>query len=223
VNEIRDVIDRVGASFDSGGASLENLNRRRNRIRARKRIRAGGLALLIAGCGSLLAARAFLVSSPEPITSVSVAATGQESGTTATTAETTCPTPSGDSPPPVVFSSVSGPVGSSVEVTGTFQTHFAFLQLWWNADENKVPAHVAPPPWPPTGPDIGFKPAASGPVVELASVAGPGSTGDCVFKTTITVPPVEPGTYDVLWTFGADSASPGYSLFTGVLAFEVTG
>jgi hypothetical protein len=223
VNEIRDVIDRVGASFDSGVASLDDLNTRRDRIRARKRITAGGMALLIAGGGSLLAARAFLVSSPEPTTSVSIATTGQGSEAAATTSETTCPTPNGDSPPPLVLSTVSGPAGSTVEVTGSFQTHFAFLQLWWNADENRIPAHVDPPPWPPTGPDIRFKPVTSGPLVELAAVAGPDSIGDCAFETMITVPQVEPGTYGVLWVFGADGASPGYSLFTGVLTFEVTG
>jgi hypothetical protein len=50
----------------------------------------------------------------------------------------------------------------------------------------------------------------------------PDLTGDCSFRAEFTVPDVEPGIYNVLWAFGADSPSPGYSLFTGVLRFEVT-
>jgi hypothetical protein len=77
MNEVRDAIERVGGRFDSGGASLDDLTRRRDRIRARKRFTAGGLALMIAAGGSLFAARTILASSPGPSSKVRVAATGR--------------------------------------------------------------------------------------------------------------------------------------------------
>jgi hypothetical protein len=220
MNEVREAIERVGAPFDSA-VSIDDLTRRRDRVRTRKRFTAGGLALMIAAGGSLVAARAFLASSPESFPKIRVAATGQAVGTAATRAATICPTPSGDSPPPVVLSSTSGSVGSSIGVTGAFQTRFVFLQLWWNADEKKIPAHVAAPPWPPTGPDLRFEPAISGPMMELAAIGGPGSNDDCSFQTQFTVPDVDPGTYNVLMAFGSVEQR-GYALFTAALAFEVT-
>jgi hypothetical protein len=139
-----------------------------------------------------------------------------------TAAETTCPRPSGDDPSPVILSSSSGSAGSSVDVSGTFSKGTVFLQLWWNADGERLPATLAPPPWPPSGPDIRFEAGTPGPVVKFAAVAGPDSTGDCSYETRFTVPDVEAGTYELLWVLGAVNASPGYALFTSEVPFEVT-
>jgi hypothetical protein len=57
------------------------------------------------------------------------------------------------------------------------------------------------------GPDIRFEAATSGPVVKLAAVAGPDSTGDCSYQTQFTVPDVEAGTYELLWVLGAVNPS----------------
>jgi hypothetical protein len=219
MNDVREAIERVGAHYETRGRGFDDLARRRNRISARRRIRAGGLALMIAAGGSLLAARAFVASTPAP-PKVRLPATLPATGAVQA-AETNCPTPSGDSPTPVVLSSSSGSPGSRVGVSGTFLSGDLFLQLWWNADGDRIPDKVAAPPWPPTGPDLRFEPAGSGPVVELASVAGP-LTADCSFRTRFTVPDVRPGTYQVLWALGAVNAPPGYGLLTSTVTFEVT-
>jgi hypothetical protein len=222
MNEVGDAIERIGGRFDPAGVALDDLARRRSRMRTRRRVTAGAFALAVTAAGSSLVVQAFLASTPQPPSKVRVAATWPATRAAVIAAETNCPTPTGDSPPPVSLSSTSGPAGSVVDVSGTFRTGDLFLQLWWNADPERIPESVDPPPWPPTGPDLRFEPARSGPVVELASVAGPGEPGDCSFRTRFTVPNVDPGTYQVLWAFGAVSAPPGYGLFTSAYTFEVT-
>jgi hypothetical protein len=221
VNDVREAIERVGARFDLSGGALDDLSRRRDRLRARRRVTAGGLALMIAAGGSVLAIQTFRATPAPP--DVRVVATWPATRAAAVAAETNCPTPSGDGPPLVTLSSTSGSAGSPVEVSGTFGTGAQFLQLWWNADGNKIPGTVAAPPWPPSGPDLLFEPAGSGPVTELASMAGPGATEDCSFRTKFIVPNVDPGTYQVLWAFGKVDRPPAYALLTGTLTFEVTG
>jgi hypothetical protein len=127
----------------------------------------------------------------------------------------------------VVLSSTSGAAGSSVEVSGMFVTEELWMQLLWNAGE--IDGEIAPPPWPPTGPDLPFAPAGPGPVVKLAAIAGPATTGECSFQTQFTVPDVEPGTYQVQWVYGTEAHATqprgegAFGLFASVLTFQVTG
>jgi hypothetical protein len=127
----------------------------------------------------------------------------------------------------VVLSTTSGAAGSSVEVSGTFGSEELWMQLLWNAGE--INGEIAPPPWPPTGPDLPFAPAGPGPVVKLAAIAGPATTGECSFQTQFTVPDVEPDTYQLRWFFGAEAHGTqlrhdgGFALFASELTFQVTG
>jgi len=231
MNGLREAIDRVGMRFDPPDGGFEDLSRRRKRARVRRRLTAGALALTLAAGGAFLAVRAFPASTRKPYSKIKVLATWAPASAATPTAAApsapTCPTPSGDSPPPVVLSSTSGAAGSSIGVSGTFWNEELFMQLWWNAGE--IAGDIAPPPWPPTGPDLQFAPAGPGPVVNLASIAGPASTGDCSFETQFTVPDVEPGTYEVQWVFGGEAhvtqpqGEGGFYTFTSVLTFEVTG
>jgi hypothetical protein len=228
MNDVREAIDRVGSRFDQRGR-FDDLSRRRNRARARRRITGGAAAAMVAAGGLLFAIRALPASTPGPPSKLRVAAmwplTSVATPSAAMAVGPSCPTPSGDSPPQVVFSSISGKAGSTVEVSGTFETGELWLQLWWNADGDAVPDKVAPPPWPPTGPDLRFVPSGPGPVVNLASIEGPAGTGQCAFRTTVTVPDVDPGTYEVVWAFGAlnpPRGETGYYLFTSSIQFEVT-
>jgi hypothetical protein len=230
MNEVREAIERVGSRFDPPGDGWDDLSRRRNRARTRRRITVGALAVAVAAGGSLLAVRAFHTSTPEARSKVKVVATWPAAfaatPTAAAAAEPTCPTPNGDSPPQVILSSTSGIAGSSIEVSGTFQTHQLWLQLWWNADEDSIGQRVDPPPWPPTGPELQSSPAGPGPVVEAASVAGAAVTGDCSFQIQFTVPDVAPGVYQMLWLIGMAAlpeGSNGYGVFTSPIAFRVTG
>jgi hypothetical protein len=228
MNEVREAIERIGARFDPPRGGFEDLSRRRNRFRARRRIAAGALAATVTVAASLLLVRAFIASTDRPSNALEVAATWPAAAvaTPVPTAKGDCPTPTGDSPPPVVLSSTAGPAGSSVDVTGTFETGFLWLQVWWNADGDRIPDKVTPPPWPPTGPDIPFQAARAGLVAKVASVAGRAEAGDCSFQTTFTVPDVHPGTYEVLWVFGAANSprdeNSGYALLTSTVTFEVT-
>jgi hypothetical protein len=232
MNDIRGAIERVTAQFDLPNRGLGDLARRRDRVRTRRRIATGALALAVATGGAVFAAQAFIGTTPGPHPPTNVAATSASSTpatTAATTATTTagagvqeCPTPSGDSPPEVILSSKAGPAGSSVDVSGTLQTGDRFLQLWWNAADD-MPDRLDNPPWPPTGPDLRLHPAGPGPLVKLAAIPGPAATGGCSFRTEFTVPDVDPGTYQVVWVIGAAKYPPGYSLFDSPTTFEVTG
>jgi hypothetical protein len=238
MNDVRETIERVAQRFDPADDGFRDLARRRRRARARRRIAAGAFALAVAAAGSLLAVRALVVPAAGSHPKVGVAASAQATtsaaatsapAATATTAPVAggrdCPTPSGDSPPQVVLSTTSGPAGSSVEASGTFQTNQLWLQLWWNADDATTPDTLASPPWPPTGPTLRFGPAGPGPVVELAAVEGATAAGDCSFRTPFRVPDVDPGTYHVLWVIGAanpPAGETGYGLFTSPATFEVT-
>ena len=112
-------------------------------------------------------------------------------------------------------------------VSGRFAPRELWMQLWWNAAGPS--AHIAPPPWPPAGPDLRFAPVGSGPVVNLTSVAGPAITGDCSFQATFVVPNVEPGTYQVEWVYGLEvhattlTDDDGFALLSSPLTFQVTG
>jgi hypothetical protein len=227
MNDVRDAIERVGTRFDPPDDGLEDLSRRLTRARTRRRVTAGALAVAVAAGGSLLALQWIPASAPGTTSKIRILATGAAIANAKAASTAQCPTPSGDSPPPVILSTSSGAAGSSVDVSGTFYNEELWLQLWWNAGE--PPARVAPPPWPPTGPAIQFEPAAPGPVSQLASVAGPATTGDCSFQTRFTVPDVEAGTYRIQWVFGflghavAPSHQGAYALFTSAVTFHVTG
>lgn len=184
------------------------------------------MALAVAAGGAVFAARAFIGATPGPhpptnVAAASASSTPATSTTTAAVGVSDCATPSGDSPPAVVLSSTWGPAGSSVEVSGTFQTGDRWLQLWWNAADD-MPDQLDTPPWPPTGPDLRLHPAGPGPLVKLAAVAGPATTGECSFRTQFRVPDVDPGTYQVVWVIGATNSPPAYSLFDSPATFEVT-
>ena len=229
MNDVQEAIERVGARFDPPDEGFDHLFRRRNRVRKRRRIAAGAFALTVATGGSLLVVRAFPASRPGPHPQIKVVATWPATSPLTPEAATpgglSCPTPSVDSPPPVSLSSTSGPAGSSVDVSGMFESGELWLQLWWNADGDKIPDTVAPPPWPLRGPDLQFVPAGPGPVVKLTSVAASEAEGDCSFRAEFTVPDVEPGTYQILWAFGAVEPPPGdtvYGLWVSSVTFEVT-
>jgi hypothetical protein len=232
MNDVREAIERVGASFDPSGGGIDELSRRRARARTRRRVMAGVLALSVTAGGSLLAVRAFPASSPRSHTKMKVVATwaapGAAPSSAATAGAVQCPTPSGDSPPPVVLSTTSGAAGSSVEVSGMFGSEELWMQLLWNAGQ--IGGKIAPPPWPPTGPELPFDPAGPGSVVKLAAIAGPPTTGECLFHTRFTVPDVEAGTYRLRWFFGAlahanypPHPKRGYALWSSELTFHVTG
>ncbi len=229
MNEPRDAIERVGAGFDPPGDGLDDLHRRRQRTRTRRRLTAGAVAVTVAAGGSILAVRALPTSPGEPHPNIRVLATGSATSSTlptpAPSAGTTCPGPSSDDQTPVVLSSTSGAAGSTIDVKGTFfDSDELWMQLWWNAGE--LAGTVDAPPWPPTGPDLHFTPAGPGPVVDLASIAGPATTGHCSFQATFTVPRVRPGTYRVQWVFGDQTNYPrpdgGYVLLSSELTFQVT-
>jgi hypothetical protein len=230
MNDVRETIERVGARFDPPDDGLDDLSRRRKRARVRRRLTTGTLALIVATGGSLLAVRAFPAGTPKTPSKTMVLATWAASPGATPSADAssgpTCPTPTGDDPPAVVLSSTSGAAGSSIEVTGMFGSEELWMQLWWNA--GGLIGHVAPPPWPATGPDLRFAPAGPGPVLDLASIAGPAATGECSFQTQFTVPDVEPGTYRVRWVFGAEAHGTqlryegGFALLTSLLTLQVT-
>jgi hypothetical protein len=237
MNDVREAIERIGAGFDPE-AGLEDLARRGRRAAVRRRAAAGTVALLVAAAGSLIAVRAFSNVSHEQPAKVRVAiawstASPASPATRATPTESmgspvaeSCPTPSGDSPPPVLLSRTSGSAGSSVEVSGTFQTGEDWLQLWWNADGDTLPDTLEAPPWPATGPELTFGPIGPGPVTNIASMGGPGETGDCAFDTEVTIPDVPAGSYQIVAVFGGADAPPsqtGYVWLSGPFTFEVTG
>jgi hypothetical protein len=233
MNDLREAIDRVGARFEPPPPGLDDLAGRRNRARARRRVAAGAFALAVAAAGSLVAVRAFTASSPAPGATISVGAespspsVGPSAAPSRTETGPSCPSPTGESPPQIVLSSRSAPAGSTVEVSGTFGSAELWLQLWWNA-RDMMPDTVTPPPWPPTGPDLGLDPAGPGPVVRLLAVAGPPITGDCTFSREFTVPDVEPGTYQLVWVAGGlgETTEPilsAYALRSSHLTFQVTG
>jgi hypothetical protein len=230
MNDVKEAIERIGQRFDPPPDGLTELSRRRHRVDTRRRITAAALAVVVGVGGSVVAARAFLgSSSPERPGGVKVVTFPASSDVTPTpsTGDVKCPTPSGDSPPAVILGSTSGAAGSSVQVSGTFQTGELWLQLLWNADDESD-GHVTPPPWPATGPNLQreLDPAGPGLITELASVPGPQSTGDCSFRTAFTVPDVAPGRYQLLWVFGALASSPeknAFALFLSPATFEVSG
>jgi hypothetical protein len=230
MNDLREAIDRVGSSLDPSSDGFDDLIRRRRRARLRRRFEVGGVALAVAVAGLVVAVRALSPSTQKQPSTLEVLATLTPTATATATAAPSpgvaCPTPSGDSPGPVTLSSQQGPPGSSVDASGSFWDQELWVQLWWNAGELRD--HVDPPPWPPTGPDLPFAPAGPGPVVRLASDAGPATTGACTFRTTFTVPNVEPGTYQLQWVFGkhAEGQPQGggaFYLMSSELTFEVTG
>jgi hypothetical protein len=230
MSEVREAMERLGARFDPPEDGLDDLSRRRKRARLRRRVTTGTLALTVAAGGALLAVRAFPASThrhPGKPRIIATWAGASATPTAAASVEPTCPSPSGDSPAPVVLSSTSGPAGSSVEVTGVFGSSELWMQLLWNAGE--ISDRIAPPPWPATGPDLSLAPAGPGPVVKLAAIAGPATTGDCSFATRFTVPDVGPGIYQLRWFFGGlgvPAESGGfyiYALAGNSLTFQVTG
>jgi hypothetical protein len=231
MNDVRDSVDRIAERFDPPRGGLEDLSRRKSRTRVRRRIVAGALAVAVAAGGSLLVVGSFSGSEPRTHSRVEVLATWAAASTPApaqASSPATCPAPSGDSPPPVALSSTSGAAGSSIDVTGTFaSSELLWMQLLWNAGE--LDGDIAPPPWPRTGPDLPFAPAGPGPVVKLAAIAGPATTGECSFHTSFTVPDAEPGTYQLRWFFGGlgHSTEPShprnvYALYASGLTFQVT-
>ena len=231
MNDLKEAIDRIGERFDASAGGLPTLEERRRRSGAQRRLAAASVALVVGIAGSVLVARAFLGptdGSPE-ITIPQAANSTTSSSTSSPLAGTAiCPTPSGDSPPSIVLESTTGAAGSTVRVSGSFQTGQAWLQLWWNADDT-TQGRVSPPPWPATGPDLreALDPKTPGLMTELASVAGPASTGSCSFTTAFTVPDVPPRSYQVMWAFGAPASSTNdehsFALFTSHLRFEVAG
>jgi hypothetical protein len=234
MNEVGEAIERITERFDPA-RGFDDLSRRRDRTRTKRRVVAGGLALTIAAAGSLLAVRAFPSGArpPTPPRTIIVVTRPASASATISTistagATTDCPAPS-DEDRAWALSSTSGTVGSSVDVSGTFQSGEFWVQLWWNADGDAIADQVGPPPWPPTGPDLRPGPAGSGPVVELAEVAGPASGGECSFHTRFVVPDVEPGTYQLVFVMGGMSEPPGeggYAVFQsspGSVTFEVSG
>jgi hypothetical protein len=220
MNDVRDAVERVGQRFAPSDSGFEDLSRRRGRIRTKRRVAAGGVALLVAVGGTTVAVRAFVQTSPTPRSAINTGGTRS-----ATSASAECPGPPADGSPLVTFASTSGTAGSLIEVSGAFQTGERFLQVWWNADEDRLPTWVAPPPWPASGPELRFEPAGPGPVEKVASIAGPGPNPDCSFWTTFEIPDVEAGTYTVLRVSGIVNSpdGSGYALFTGPITFEVTG
>jgi hypothetical protein len=225
MNDVKDAVDRIGERFSPSLGGLAELEGRRRRSGTRRRAATGVFALIVGVAGSALAWHAFLgPTDSHPRIDVLTAATSSTSASNGTADRGTCPAPSGESPPTVMLGSNSAAAGSSVDVSGSFQTGQAWVQLWWNAEDTE--RSVASPPWPPMGPDLrsGLDPKAPGPMTELASVAGPASGGDCSFKTTVTVPDVSPGRYQLLWVFGSAGGSmgqDGFALFTSPVTFEV--
>src|SRR5205809_958406 len=115
MNDVRDAIERVGSRFDPGGGGIQDLTRRRTRARTRRRLLAGAVALAVTGGGAVLLVQAFSPSGARPRPKLEVIATWTAGAATTPipgSAQVQCPTPSGDSPPPVVLSSASGAAGS---------------------------------------------------------------------------------------------------------------
>jgi hypothetical protein len=234
MNEVREAIERITERLDPAGG-FDDLSRRRDRTRTRRRVVAGGIALSIAAGGSLLAARAFPGRTRPPAHSPTIivvtrpaSALGTISPISTAGVRTVCPAPS-DEDRAWALSSTSGTAGSSVDVAGTFQNGEFWVQLWWNADGDAIAGEVGPPPWPPTGPDLRPGPGGPGPVVELTAVAGPASGGVCSFHSRFVVPDVDPGTYQLVFVMGGMSEPPaegGYAVFQsspGSVTFEVSG
>jgi hypothetical protein len=233
MNDVRETIERITAGLDPV-SGLDELSTRRNRSRTRRRIAAGALALTVATGGSLLAIRALPRrtpgTSPQPIVVATwPAASAPASGGSIVAARTDCPTPSGDDRA-WALSATSGAAGSNIEVSGTFQEGVYWVELWWNADGDDVADAVGPPPWPPTGPRLEVPPAGPGPVVELVSVAGPASGGDCTYRESFNVPDVGPGTYQLVFVMGAltepKGEGGGYGVLqsaSGSVTFDVSG
>jgi hypothetical protein len=231
MNELRDAIDRTGAMFEPPDDGLDDLRRRSELRRARRRVTAGTLAVAVATGGAIFALRTLPSSPSGPHPRGSVLATWAPAASTTPAPEAskgiTCPTLSPDDQAPLLLSSTSGAPGSTIDVTGRFPIGGLWMQLWWNAGD---PADTLDsPPWPPTGPDLHLGPAGPGPVVNLASVAGPATTGECSILARFIVPSVEPGTYKILWLFGAaaDSSSQhpddAFAIWGNQLTFQVTG
>jgi hypothetical protein len=230
VNELREAMDRLGAPYEPSEDGWGDLARRRTRVRRRRRITRVGLVVAVVAGGSLAAARTLTPPTTNGDGKVKVLATWPVASlatpTTAAAAGPSCPAPSGDSPPPVNLPAASGAAGSSMHAVGSFQTGWLWFQLWWNADGDTLAPTIEPPPWPPTGPDPGFRAAGPGPVTQLAAVAGPATTGDCSFQTTITIPDVDPGIYHMAWAFGVQSGTggdDGFAIWVSQMTFEVTG
>src|SRR6266581_9747244 len=135
MNDLREAIERMGMRFDPPGDGLDDLSRRLSRARTRRRITAGALALAVAAGGSLLALQRIPSSAHGPNSKIRVLATWAATATPKAASSAECPGPSGDSPPPVIPSTTSGPAGSSVDVSGRFDNDELWLQLWWNAGE----------------------------------------------------------------------------------------
>jgi hypothetical protein len=239
MKDVHEAVERITARF-APRRGLEDLSSRRRRVRMRRRAVAGAIAVTLATGGTLLALKALPRGAPGPapgstiliatwpattLASVSASASASPSPTTGAPQE--CPTPSGQDVA-WALSSTSGPAGSSLDVSGTFQSGQFWIELWWNADGEQIADAVGPPPWPPTGPDLQVSPAGPGPVTELVSAAGPASGGACSFNEGFTVPDVAPGTYQLVFVLGASSEPPGnggYAVFQsapGSVIFEVT-
>jgi hypothetical protein len=233
MNDLRETIERITAGLEPA-SGCDALSTRRNRSRTRRRFMAGALALMVATGGSLLAVRALPRRTPATSSQAIVVATwptasATTSGGSIVTARTDCPTPSGDDRA-WALSSTSGAAGSSVEVSGTFWEGVYWVQLWWNADGEAVADAVGPPPWPPTGPRLEVPPAGPGPVVEVVSVAGPASGGDCAYRASFIVPDVDRGTYQLVFVMGAltepQGEGGGYAVLqsaSGSVTFDVSG
>jgi hypothetical protein len=234
MNDVREAIERITDRLDPA-RGFDDLSRRRDRTRTRRRVVAGGTALAIAAAGSLILVRAFPSGGRAPAPSRTIVAVTWTAPASATVspistggARTDCPTPSADDQA-WALSSTSGAVGSSVDVSGTFQNGEFWVQLWWNADGDAIADEVGPPPWAPTGPDLRPGPAGPGPVLELVAAAGPASGGKCSFDARFVVPDVDPGTYQLVFVMGGMSSPPGeggYAVFQstpGSVTFEVSG
>jgi hypothetical protein len=234
MNDIREAIERITARFEPA-RGFQDLSRRRDRVRARRRVVAGAIALTVATGGSLLAVRAFSGRAPGPAPISRIVAGTSPASASATVspastagARTDCPAPS-DQDRAWALSSTSGPVGSSVDVSGSFQNGEFWVQVWWNADGDDVADKVGSPPWPHTGPDMHPSAAGPGPVVKLASVAGPASGGECSYRARFTVPDVDPGTYQLVFVMGAMSVPAGeggsavFESSPGSVTFRVSG
>jgi hypothetical protein len=224
MNDVREAVERIGRRLTPTVGDLDDLSRRRNRARVRQRIAAVSVALTVATAGGLLLVRAFVISAPGA--STIGAASSSSPSTTLAEGQPECPSPSADTRPRVSLSATSGQAGSSVDVSGTFESGERWLQLWWNADEDTTPASVDRPPWPSGGPDLRFGAAGSGPVLKLDSVPAPASGENCSWHSEFTVPDVSPGSYPVVSVVGTITEQQGqdaYALWVSSIMFEVTG
>lgn len=74
MNDVREAINRIGELFDPPTVGLGDLARCRDRARARRRVTAACLALVITSAGLVLTARAFWAQTREPAPRVRLAA-----------------------------------------------------------------------------------------------------------------------------------------------------